>query len=308
MLSGMKKDMDVSIIIVNYHADKLIADTLDSISEKTNGVEYEVIIVDSDPRDDTQRFFNSLEGSKPMKYIPMDTNRGFGAANNEGFRHASGKYLFCLNPDTLLINNAIKILADYMDNHSDCGACGGNLFHEDMRPALSFRRILPGKFWEFSEAHHRHPERLLYGRNTKFNHSRHPLKVGYITGADLMLRADLIDKIGGFDPAFFMYFEETDLCFRIHKSGHSVMSVPDARIIHLEGRCIGTQPINYKKLEFYAKSRAIYYKKNLSVKKSDEAIKIYLNYLRKTASKPGHRGEEAHILRDYMLLEFPALR
>lgn len=287
--------MEVSIIIVNYHSDELLREAIISIREKTVGVKYEILVVDSDPCGYTEAMLESIAGDISIRYIPMAENRGFGAANNEGFRFARGKYLFCLNPDTLLVNNAVRILADYIDNHPECGACGGNLFHKDMSPALSFRRILPGPFWEISEKYRRHPERLLYGRNTKFNHSCRPLNVGYITGADLMLRKSLIDKIGGFDPDFFMYFEETDLCSRIHNAGFTVMSVPQAKIIHLEGQTIGTQALNRRKLEYYEQSRVLYYNKNLTPEKAAKALQIHIKKLIKSSSKPGIAGEEARL-------------
>lgn len=293
--------MDVSIIIVNYHTEKLICDAVRSISEKTSGVDCEIIIVDSDPVEESRFVLGSIDCGMPVTYVEMPENRGFGMANNEGFRYASGKYLFCLNPDTLLVNNAIKILFDYMESHPQCGACGGNLYHEDMTRAISFRRILPGPFWEFSEGMKRHPEHLLFGRNSKFNHSGRPVKVGYITGADLMLRADLIGGTGGFAPEFFMYFEETDLCARIHKAGYNVISVPDANIIHLEGKSMGNAAVNHNKLRYYAQSRVAYYKRNLPLRKAAAAYRIHLRNLRKWAKREGLGGEEARVHLSYTL-------
>ena len=289
---------DVSIVIVNYRSEKLICDAVESVVSHTEGVDYEIIVVDNDPSAESRAVLGELSPNVSYKYLEMDDNLGFGMANNEGFRHANGKYLFCLNPDTLLINNAIKILYDYMETHPKCGACGGNLYHADMKEAHSFRRILPGVLWEYSESHRRHPEHILYGRNSKFNRSNHPIKVGYITGADLMLRADVIKETGAFAPEFFMYFEETDLCCRIHKAGYDVVSVPQAKIIHLEGMSMGKEAANARKLGFFADSRVEYYKRNLPLKQAARAYKIHLAYIRKQCAKGGVRGEEAKVLLD----------
>lgn len=293
--------MDVSIIIVNYHTEVLIRDALVSIEEKTSGVDCEIIIVDNDPTDTSRALLGSIKCGMPLKYLAMTENKGFGMANNEGFRHASGKYYFCLNPDTLLVNNAIGILFDYIDSHPRCGACGGNLFHEDMSRAISFRRILPGVLWEFSESVKRHPERLLFGRNTRFNHTGHPLKVGYISGADLMLRADLIKGIGGFAPEFFMYFEETDLCARIRRAGFDVVSVPQARIIHLEGKSMGLEEVNHKKLKYYSRSKVEYYRRNLPLEKAAKAYGFHLRALRKRAAGNGGGAESARAQLEHTL-------
>ncbi len=287
--------MDVSIIIVNYHTEDLILDAIRSIEERTVGIDCEIIIVDSAPTAESRSMLNLSGGSVPVRYMEMPENRGFGTANNVGFGVAKGKYYFCLNPDTILVNNAVKILFDYMDSHPKCGACGGNLYHEDMSRAISFRRILPGPLWEFSEGMKRHPEHLLFGRNSRFNHTSHPIKVGYITGADLMLRAELIKEIGGFAPEFFMYFEETDLCARIHRAGYDVVSVPQAKIIHLEGKSMGGETVNHNKMKYYAQSRVEYYRRNLSLGKAARAYRFHLRNLRKAASRGGLGGEISRV-------------
>ena len=287
--------MDVSIIIVNYHTEGLIKNAIDSVIEKTGGVTYEIIVVDSAPDDSARNVLGAIKPGVPYRYLELAENRGFGAANNEGFRYATGKYLFCLNPDTLLVNNAVKILFDFMETHARCGACGGNLFHADMRPTHSFRRILPGTLWEISEGMNRLPEHLLFGRNSKFNHSGRPKKVGYITGADLMLRRDVVKETGGFAPEFFMYFEETDLCSRIRKSGYDIFSVPAAEIIHLEGQSMTTEEVNTKKFKYYADSRVEYYKRNATLKEAAKAYKIYLKNLRKSAKNTDEIGKIAQV-------------
>lgn len=285
--------MDVSIIIVNYHTEDLIKDAIDSILEKTRDVSCEIIVVDSAPDDHARKILGGLDPRMPYRYLELEENIGFGRANNEGFRYATGKYLFCLNPDTLLVNNAVKILYDFMESHPRCGACGGNLFHDDMRPTHPFRRILPGILWELSDGMKRFPEHVLFGRNSKFNHSGRPKKVGYITGADLMLRAALIKEIGAFAPEFFMYFEETDLCCRIRKAGYDIFSVPDAKIIHLEGKSMSGEEVNTRKFRYYADSRVEYYKRNVPLRKAVRAFRIFLRNLRKEAERDDGIGEIA---------------
>lgn len=288
----------VSIIIVNYHTESLIIDCLASIFDKTTGVDFEIIIVDNDPSgglgDTLRQKFQDCPDNV-IRYLPSDRNDGFGAANNDGFRIASGKYLFCLNPDTLLVNNAIAILRDYMEMCPDCGACGGNLLHADMRHAPSMRRILPGLFWEISEMFNLNPERVRFGRSIRFNHTGKPFDVGYICGADLMIRKEIVDSIGGFCEEFFMFFEETDLCARIRKAGFRVVSVPSAKIIHLEGQSFGTGTINENKIRYYEESRKIYYRRNVSDRIFALANRIYKHNLRRQSKKDGIRGEIAKL-------------
>ncbi len=234
-----------------------------SVREHTRGVNYEIIVVDNASEENFPELVRARCGEDVIA-LPMEENVGFGRANNAGFAISKGDKLFCLNPDTKLLNNAIKILSDYLDDNPKAGACGGNLFRGDMHRALSFRRILPGIFWEISESMRLHPERLLYGRSTRFNRSGKPLKVGYITGADLMLRREVVEQTGGFSPEFFMYFEETDLCKRIKDEGWEIVSVPEARIQHLEGTSFPDESSRKRRLSMYAKSREIYNRRNLT--------------------------------------------
>lgn len=251
-------DVDVSIIIVNYFTSCQIKDCITSIRKYSKTFSFEIIIVDNNSESDVEEKFGKEEN---CEVIRLSENVGFGRANNAGFKVARGRYLFCLNPDTLLLNDAIGILVKFMDAQSEVAACGGNLYNSDMQPTLSFRRTLPGFGWEVNELLNIKPEKRKYGSNRIFNNSGQPLEVGYITGADLMLRSEVIEKLGGFDPRFFMYYEETDLCARIRKAGGKIFSVPGARIQHLEGGSFATTDgISLSRVERTECGRRVYYR------------------------------------------------
>lgn len=272
--------MDVSIIIVNYHTSHLIIDCLKSVYEKTNGITFEVIIVDNASGDGYDKLIETAFLDKNIKFITLPENIGFGRANNAGFKVANGRNVLCLNPDTILINNAVKILSDYLDANPDVGACGGNLYDEHMKPALSFRRLLPGIRWELSELCHLIPEKILYKGNSHFNFSDKVITVGYITGADLMIPQRILNSVNGFSEKFFMYYEETDLCKRITKLGYSVKNIPLAKIQHLEGKSFSSEgTFNPLKIERSEHGRYTYYKHNLSILHRFIANFIYLVFI-----------------------------
>ncbi len=248
--------MDVSIIIVNYNCKDYIIDCIQSIYEKTKDINYEIIVSDNNSID------NSLKEIKEkfpdVKIIENKNNLGFGAANNEGFKIAKGKYLFCLNPDTILINNAVKILYDFMELHQDSGAVGGNLYNKDLKYVHSFgygddikSLLLRKTFLKY----------LYFTEYIKIKNYEKKIdrtkvcEVNHITGADLMLKKSVIDKIGGFSDKFFMYFEETELEMRIKRAGYKIYFVPDSKIIHLEGKSK-----NNNKNKYYTNSFVEYYK------------------------------------------------
>jgi GT2 family glycosyltransferase len=227
--------MDVSIIIVNYNTVKYLINAIDSIFEKTRDIDFEIIVVDNNSSDNSKYILQERYGNK-ITYLALPENIGFGRANNAAAEIAKGRNLFLLNPDTVLINNAIKILSDYFDCHEQVAVCGGNLYDENYRPIHSFRRTLSPIFDELNKLLFCFPDKIFYGENNVFNHTKKPLEVAYITGADMMVRKKLFDSQGGFDTEFFMYFEESELSYRLHKLKYKIVSIPDAHIIHLEGK------------------------------------------------------------------------
>jgi GT2 family glycosyltransferase len=249
--------MNVSIIIVSYNTKALLKQCLLSVFEKTRDIAFEVIVVDNSSHDGSPQM---VREEFPNVMLVESENKGFGHANNVGAKYAKGKYLFLLNPDTIVLNNAVKILFDFIDNHPKVGICGGNLFGaDDKKPATSYHMFLPSILLELDIFFARILKKLLYGKNASFNHTPRPKKVGYIIGADLMIRTDLFLCLNGFDTDFFVYYEETELTFRVKKAGHEVFSVPQAEIIHLEGQTFSGNL--EKRTRLSLESRNKYYRK-----------------------------------------------
>jgi GT2 family glycosyltransferase len=266
--------MDVSIIIVNYNTKELITNCIQSIYDKTTGIDYEIIVVDNASFDGSQQMI--AEKFPDIKLIELNENIGFGSANNKAIEFATGRNLLFLNPDTKLINNAIKILSDYLGNSPKSGACGGNLLDDNLNPTQSFRLNYPSLFFEINEMLMKIPEKLLFGKNREYNYSNKYKCVAYITGADLMIKKTVIDEVGNFNPVFFMYFEETDLCNRINKKGYNIISIPEAKIQHLEGKSFGEHKVNASRINRYENSRKKYYSLHYSITYSKVANMIYL--------------------------------
>lgn len=255
--------IDVSIIFVNYNTAKLLTDCLESVKEKTKDINYEIIIVDNASNAENKELLERLVDD--YKVVFSDENLGFGRANNLGVTYAKGKYLFLLNTDTLLINNAVKELYDHMEATPDCGVVGGNLYDGKGNPCHSYLLFMPSiKMivkneilpWKFSYPAH--------NPNYYFNASDGAIEVGYVTGADLMIRKDVFDKVNGFDSEFFMYCEESELCNRVRKSGYKIMSCPSSRITHFEGSSTNLDKTIFNEIQYAMKngrSQFLYYKK-----------------------------------------------
>ncbi|MDE6378297.1 MAG: glycosyltransferase family 2 protein [Duncaniella sp.] len=253
---------DVSIIFVNYNTSALINDCVRTILDKVVDITYEIIVVDNN----TEQLDKVIEaaGDQRVHLQQLPDNVGFGLANNAGAGIARGRNLFILNPDTLLVNNAVKILSDYLDTHPDTGICGGNLYDAELKPNHSLNHLTPGLFWELDDLFRNLPVKIVYGKGAYFNHSGNPIEVPFITGADIMIRADLFRELGGFSSDFFMYYEDADLCRRVIKAGYRIASVPAARIIHLEGGSANFNQVNPVTLNYDEQGRITYLRRHTS--------------------------------------------
>lgn len=248
--------LDVSIIIVNYNSWKLLQNCINSIIKLTHKCSYEIIVVDNNSEEDCSDIIGLY--SENINYIRLTENIGFGRANNVGIEIANGRHILFLNPDTILMNDAISIMSNYLDENSEVGSVGGNLFDINLEPTRSFRRRFPDNIWLIDCILLANAgERIIYHNSLYFNFTKNELQVAYIVGADLMVKKSILDNIGGFNSCFFMYYEEIELCFRITNAGYSIVNLPTAHIQHLEGK--STNNIQFKAEEM-AKSINNYFK------------------------------------------------
>lgn len=246
--------MDVSIIIVNYNTKQLLADCLTTVFEKTRDIAFEVIIVDNASTDGSERYIKKRFPN--MKWINSGENLGFGRANNLGAKCASGKYLFFLNSDTLLLNNAIRIIFDYAESrqHEKIGTLGSWLLDKKGNPnnSFGFFRCATNEI------------NYLLGKYQlpTTNDITKEKDVDYITGADLFIKKRLFEGLDGFDKNIFMYYEETDLQYRIALRGLSRKVIPGPRIIHLEGGSFENNGLSFKRFLMAQTSYNYYLRKN----------------------------------------------
>ena len=219
--------MDVSVIIVNYNTAWMTKECIESIFKYTNGPSFEVIVVDNASNDNS----DSLLGEdKRLKYVKNKSNVGFGRANNIGASIATGKYLFCLNSDTILQGNAINSLFKFSENNKslNIGTLGVLLVDKD--------GIINGPFSCFPKPYlffksNRHEIRRIRERIINGEYE----KVDYVCGADMFIGSSVFKSIAGFDERFFMYCEEIDLQKRLCEKGFNNYVINNTDIIHLEG-------------------------------------------------------------------------
>lgn len=297
--------LDVSIIYVNYFTSNLIKNSIHSVINKTKDVSFEIIIVDNNTEKDIEAKLKDIAPEEiPLRFVFLENNLGYGGGNNEGAKIAKGKYLFLLNPDTLLQNNAIKILKDFIEENTKVGICGGNLFSKDNLPIFSFRKIFPGPGWDFHEMTNHLFNYPFNIRKQYFNFSKRPKEVAYISGADLMIDSKVFKKSGGFPNYLFMYWDDVALCKRVHDLGYKVYNVPSAEIIHLESQSFDNDTISKTwKIELLEKYRIIYLENNVAKIKRKLANIFYNLFLSSRAFllPEGFKKKYYKLRKDYFI-------
>lgn len=255
--------VSVSFVIVNFRTPDLVLRCVQSIWEHTKKYPYEIIIVDNASGDDSLEKLGRL---KHVSLIANTSNLGFGAANNIGARVANGKYLFFLNSDTYLLDDASMVFHNFMEGpmNADVGCCGGSLVDESMQKQVSYGNFpsvaeicsLLG-FYRFYKSYY--DKKLAIGVTAEGDDAK---TVDYISGANMFFRRVVFAELGGFDADFFLYFEEAELSFRMQKLGFRSVVLPAVRIVHMEG---GSDPQesrwNEAKTTYFERSRQLYFRK-----------------------------------------------
>ena len=213
--------MDVSIIIVNYNTKQLTCQCIDSIYEKTNGVSFEIIVVDNNSTDGSQEL---LSHDNRIVFIEAGENLGFGKANNLGIKKSLGRYLFFLNSDTILLNNAILHFFEFCESFKSKIGGVGCLLENDKGIYIhsyanfpSIQSVLQGFFISFLSKISSQTKKVEIENNKNMSEYFY---VDYVTGADLFVNRKVVEQYGAFDPDFFMYYEETEMQNRWNKNGY----------------------------------------------------------------------------------------
>lgn len=230
--------INISIIIINYNTKMLTIECIKSIIRETNGLNYEIIVVDN----------NSCDGSvieiknvfREIKIISLNKNIGFATANNLASEKTKGKYILLLNPDTIILKGAIQKIFNYAENHFDIGIYGGKTLSVDGKLNPISCRKKPNVWSMFCLATGLSAlfknKSVIFDNESYGSWKRDTEKcVDIVSGCFMLIRKDIWIKMKGFDIRYFMYGEEVDFCLRAKKNGYRTYFTPDPVIIHYEG-------------------------------------------------------------------------
>jgi GT2 family glycosyltransferase len=240
-MENMKEKPVLSIVIVSWNVREDLRECLQSLlrdeGSRLESGEIEIIVVDNASTDGTAEMVN-LEFPR-VKLLVNSQNLGYTKANNIGINHSRGKYILLLNPDTIVHQGALQALIDCAESHPEAGIIGAKLLNPDgsvQRSARSFPDIGAGLFRN-TFLGRLFPNNPFVRRYLLADFGYDEVReVDWVSGAAMLVRRDLIERIGGLDERFWAYCEDVDLCWRAWQAGYKVLFCPNAVITHKVGR------------------------------------------------------------------------
>ena len=257
--------MDLSIIVVNWNTGKLLVECLRSVYRFTKFISFEIIVVDNASSDDS---LLSLQAQFPeVKLIRNRHNVGFAKANNQAYLEAKGKYICCLNPDTELLNNALEMMCDCLDNHVRCAIVGPKLLTPDRTIQYVCARRYPSMYTSFvwiTGLNQLWPH-MFEGENLENWDHQNSRSVDCVAGACMVFRRDFLKDNLIFNDSYFMFGEDVDACLHAKRRGYTVHYLSDAEVMHYSQQSVKK---NRDVTIHYCISMFIYYRENFGIVKA----------------------------------------
>lgn len=240
------KKLDLSIIVVSFNTEKVLADCLISIKNSSlKNTRYETIVVDNFSRDNTVSMLNT--DFKWVNLIKNNNNLGFAKANNIGVRKSRGKYILFLNPDTILKKNVLEKTLEFLKKNKDVAVCSPKVLTQDGTLDDASHRGFPtpwNAFCYFSGLTKLFPYSKVFSGYTmgwELKNSK-PHEVDSVVGAYYLVKREAGEMIGWWDEDYFWYGDELDFSYRLKKVGWKIYFLPDVEMLHLKGFSSGLKP------------------------------------------------------------------
>ncbi|MBN8587323.1 MAG: glycosyltransferase family 2 protein [Rhodothermia bacterium] len=248
----------VSVIIVSYNVSAYLDQAIRAVKRAAQGVPTEIWVVDNASPDDSVAA--TRQNHPDVHLIANAHNPGFGIANNQAMELAKGTYFLILNPDTIIREDFLAVMTQFMDDHPECGAAGPVILDPDGSFSPTCRRAFPRPsvaLWRILGLSQRFPKSKIFGQyNMTFLPEDQMAEVDALSGSCMMVRRSALfgdgkkQGAGLFDPAYFMYGEDLDWCFRIQQADWRIYYTPQTAVLHYKGESTDKQSIRYVKL-FY---------------------------------------------------------
>ena len=268
--------MKLSVIIINYNVKDLLNQCLISVQNAISGIENEIIVVDNNSNDGSQELLTT--SFKQIKFHFLKENIGFAKACNLGYKNSSGEFVLFLNPDTIISPNCFQQCISFFETSIDAGAIGLRMIDGKGKFLKEAKRGFPSptasffKLFGFANIFPRSKTFAKYYSGHLPEKETNPVDV--LSGAFMMIRKNVLEKVDGFDEDFFMYGEDIDLSYRITNAGYKNYYLGSITITHLKG---GSTSYNLKYVNDFYKAMQIFIEKHYRGKRS--LLFIWLLYI-----------------------------
>ncbi|MBN1889222.1 MAG: glycosyltransferase family 2 protein [Thermoflexales bacterium] len=272
--SPVDVSIELSVVIVSWNVRDLLRRCVQSIFKfQVSSFKLEVIVVDNASSDGSAEMVRSE--FPQVRLVANGTNRGFTGGNNDGLAIARGRYVMLLNPDTQVLDDALATLVTYADAHPQIGALGPQLIYPDGSIQSSRRRFpsLCTALFESTWLQSLAPPGLLKAYYALDLPDDQAAEVDWLMGAALLVRREVVEQVGVLDEGFFMYSEELDWCKRIKDAGWQIVYLPEARVIHHEGK--SSEQVAPQRHVYFQTSKVRYFRKHHG-KLAAGVLRIYL--------------------------------
>ncbi len=245
---------ELSIILVSYNTRELTLHAIRSLIAETDPDIYELIVLDNASSDGSAEAISSEFPDIDLR--ALDKNLGFAGANNLGAVGAKGRYLLLLNPDTIVLQDAVGRLHRFAKQHPQSKLWGGRTLFADhtLNPASCWNRMTPWSlFFQMTGLKNLFPRSGLINSEALGGWNRDTVReVDIVSGCFLLIEARLWKALGGFNLEYFMYGEDADLCLRARKAGAKPTICPEAQIVHYAG---ASEPVRADKMKRLLKAK-----------------------------------------------------
>ena len=255
--------MKLSVIIVNYNVKHYLYQCLDSLKKALQDIDAEIFVVDNHSRDGSIGYLSTH--FPDINYIELNHNYGFARANNIAITKSHGEYVLLLNPDTIVCEDTIKNVLNFMDEHPKAGAAGVRMLNSFGGKAMESRRGIPTPmtaFYKMCGLCKRFPKSKRFAHYyMSYLTWDEPVEIEIVSGAFCMLRKEALNQVGLLDEDFFMYGEDIDLSYRLLKGGWKNWYVPE-NILHYKGE--STAKSSFRYVHVFYKAMLTFFKKHYS--------------------------------------------
>ena len=264
----------VSVIIVNYNVRDFLHQSLVSLQKALKGIQSEIFVIDNASDDGSAEMVRRR--FPRIRIIANTANLGFAKANNIALKKARGKFFLLINPDTIVQEDTIRVMVEFLRSHPDAGLAGCKILNPDGSFQPACRRGLPTPWVAFTRIiglSKLFPKTRLFGKyNLTYLDTEETYPVDAVSGSFMMVRKETFEQVGGLDESYFMYGEDLDWCYRIRQAGWQIFYVHSTQIIHYKGESTRRSSLD--------EIRTFYDAMNLFVEKHFQTSRLFKIVLR----------------------------